>query len=117
MYEEEQVEVIEDDIPEREGFGRKIKRHWKNFVNDPVSGTKKIGLIMGALILGGVMEKHHNRKDKELLDEEMTFCKKEGNEAVKMSKREFLNGIGKTHSVDIRSIEKLYSYKEFKNKK
>lgn len=128
MYEEkmEKVEVTEDDVfveketVERESFGVKIKRHWSNFVNDPVSGGKKVGLVIGALLLGGVMESHHSKKDKELLEEEITFCKTgqngKSNEAVKMSKREFLKGIGKTHSVEIQSIDKLYSYKEFKKK-
>lgn len=126
MYEEEMEKVefddviIEEETTERESFGAKIKRHWSNFVNDPVSGGKKVGLVIGALLLGGVMERHHSHKDKELLEEEITFCKtgqnRRSNEAVKMSKREFLKGIGKTHSVEIQSIDKLYSYKEFKKK-
>lgn len=127
MYEEmKKVEImdeevfVEEETAERENFGAKIKRHWSNFVNDPVSGGKKVGLVIGALLLGGVMERHHSRKDKELLEEEITFCKTgqngRSNEAVKMSKREFLKGIGKTHSVEIQSIDKLYSYKEFKKK-
>lgn len=129
MYEEmEKVEImdeevfVEEETAERENFGAKIKRHWSNFVNDPVSGGKKVGLVIGALLLGGVMERHHSRKDKQLLDEEVTLYKSDRfgnstNEAVKMSKRELLNGIDKTHSVNIEPIEKMETYKEFKKKK
>lgn len=130
MYEEEMEKVeiddviIEEEIPECEErhkkFSDKVKRHWKSFANNPVSGTQKLGLIIGAIMLGGLMEKYHGLRDKELLEEEITFQKTgqngRSNEAVRMSKREFLKGIGKTHSVEIQSIDKLYSYKEFKKK-
>lgn len=130
MYEEEMEKVeimdegvfVEEETAEHESFGVKIKRHWSNFVNDPVSGGKKVGLLVGALLLGGVMERHHSRKDRELLEEEVTLYKSDKfgrstNEAVKMSKRELLNGIDKTHSVNIEPIEKMETYKEFKKKK
>lgn len=128
MYEENKVKVevddvfVEEETANHEGFGEKIRRHWSNFVNDPVSGGKKVGLLVGAVLLGSVMERHHSRRDKQLLDEEVTLYKSDkygrsSNEAVKMSKRELLNGIDKTHSVNIEPIEKMETYKEFKRKK
>lgn len=132
MYEEEmeKVEVddviIEESVPEyeehHESFGVKVKRGLRNFVNDPVSGGKKVGLLVGALVLGGLMERHHSRKDRELLEEEITQTVldkdlKPTGEVVKMKKREVIAGIDKTHYVDIRPITKVQSYREFRKKK
>lgn len=131
MYEENKVKVkvddvfVEGEIPEHEehheGFGAKVKRGLRNFVNDPVSGGKKVGLLVGALVLGGLMERHHSRKDRELLEEEITQTVldkdlKPTGEVVKMKKRDVIAGIDKTHYVDIRPITKVQSYREFKKK-
>lgn len=127
IYEEkmEKVEIMEDDVfveEKDEKFSDKVKRHWKSFANNPVSGTQKMGLIIGAIMLGGLMEKYHGLRDKQLLDEEIVVYKEDKfgrmtNEAVKMTKRELLNGVNKTHSVSIEPIEKMETYKEFKRKK
>lgn len=130
MYEEEMEKVeimdeevfVEEETAERESFGEKVKKGVKNFINDPVSGGKKVGLLVGALVLGGMLERHHSRKDRELLEEEITQTVldkdlKPTGEVVKMKKRDVIAGIDKTHYVDIRPITKVQSYREFRKKK
>lgn len=125
MYEENKVKVEVDDViieEDHEKFSDKIKHHWKNFVNNPISGTKKIGLVIGAVLLGSAMERYHNRRDKQLLEEEIVVYKEDKfgrmtNEAIRMTKRELLNGVDKTHTVSVEPIEKMETYKDFKRKK
>lgn len=111
---EEHDEVVEESVIS-EGFGAKLKRGWKNFVNDPVKGGKKIALCV-ACILGGVAyERSCNHKvnaalKREIvLDEVDTNGNRTGN-AVRTNGKEVLMNNGKTHCIHIeryRNVEKL----------
>lgn len=97
MEEKEFVEFddieIEETKDERTTF-EKIEDAGKNFINNPVSGVKKVGLILGAIAFGVMAEKHNHKKDGTRLDREYGIVKSDGT-VGKMSGRDILDDMEK----------------------
>lgn len=93
--------IIDAEIMDHEIEVEPKRNRLKEFIDTPVKGMKKAGLIVGAIVFGILAEKHAHKKDDKLLEEEFAVVNGDG-EFRRMEKgRDLLKGYHKAQRAKV----------------